>query len=194
MQRSQLIRVRVEKGQKDGFTYQLIDVPYRAQQYDEWCWAATLQMIVLTLTGQDVAQHVFAKLEHQCSQCDGSNPHAECRDGADVKSLAGLLLSFGLHGDRVGNLVEFGVLEKQIAAGQPVIYNITFQGGVDHAGIVAGTRKKNDQQEVYFIDPDRSFFDQANRPFRGWIAFNDLMNGYGLPGNWSDTVLNIHLG
>ncbi len=194
MQRSQLssLAPKVYSGtDKQGYQYQLIQVPYRAQLYDEWCWAAALQMIVLAVRGIDVPQHTFANIEYQCSGCDGSNKKAVCRQGCDVKSISLVLFNWGIKAKRGDYPVEFEVLEQQIKAGRPVIYNITFFDDTEHLGVLAGTRTKNEEQEVYVLDPDQSFFDALKVPHEGWIPYAALLNGYGLKGNWADTWLDI---
>lgn len=171
-----------------------VPVLYHPQQMDGWCWAATLEMVVESLTFQDVAQCTFADLQFQRDDCCPNNP--ECDQGVALQEFPGILMNWGISADYEQRPLNFDELEGEIAAGRPVIYNLLFVDGTTHTGVVSGTYEDDDTgaQFVYFLDPDAAFFQELGRPPLGWIPYADLLNAYGLPGNWYETLWQIRLG
>jgi hypothetical protein len=150
-------------------------------------------MIVEALTFQDVQQCTFANLEFQRDDCCPTNP--ACDQGAAFLAFPGILLNWGINADFEPRPLNFDELEGEIAAGRPVIYNILFVDGTTHTGVCSGTYEADDgQQFVYFLDPDAAFFHEWGRAPHGWIPYADLLNGYGLPGNWFETLWQIRVG
>ncbi|MDY7093686.1 MAG: papain-like cysteine protease family protein [Acidobacteriota bacterium] len=171
----------------------IVPIIYHDQLMDGWCWAATLEMVVDSLTLEDVAQCTFANLEFQRDDCCPTNP--ECDQGVALQEFPGILMNWGINADYEQRPLNFDELKGEIAAGRPVIYSILFVDGTTHTGIVSGTFEPDDgEQLVYFLDPDAAFFREWGRPPEGWITYTSLLNGYGLPGNWYETVWQIRKG
>ena len=169
-----------------------IPVPYRPQLLDGWCWAATIEMIVLTLTGQDVQQCQLANLEFQRNDCCPTNP--QCDYGVALTSFAGILMNWGIDSQLIEYPLSFEEVQQQIANDYPIIYNLTFQGDVYHTGIIADAHQDQyGNQWVYFLDSDLVFFQHLGRAPYGWVAYAYILNAYGLPGNWTETIFNIQL-
>lgn len=170
-----------------------VPVPYRNQLMDGWCWAATIEMIVLALARQDIAQCQLANMEFQRDDCCPTNP--ACNMGAPLTSFAGILLNWGIDSNLIDVPLDFGDVQQQVDAGQPIIYNLTFADGTSHTGVIANAfEDSNGDQWVYFLDSDEEFFRQWGRAPFGWVPFAFILNAYGFPGNWTETILNIRLG
>jgi hypothetical protein len=159
---------------------------------DGWCWAATIEMIVLALTGQDVQQCQLANLEFQRNDCCPINP--QCDQGVALASFGGILMNWGIASQLIENPLIFGEVQQQIVNGCPIIYNLTFQGNVHHTGIIADAQQdRNGDQWIYFLDSDLVFFQHWGRAPYGWVPFAYILNAYGFPGNWTETILNIQM-
>lgn len=176
--------------EEPGGVATLVAVTYHAQRMDGWCWAAALQMAIESVTGNNIAQCTLANLEFQRDDCCPTNP--ACDMGAPLTSFAGILLTWGLDSDLIDRPLFFDDVLAQVNAGKPIIYNITFSEGTLHTGVIANAGyAPNGEEYVYFLDPDQDFFNQWGRAPYGWVPYAWVLNGYGLGGNWTDTVFNI---
>ena len=183
----------VGKNAMDGGDYH-IAVPYFQQENSEWCWAATAQSVIVAKT-QGVLnpkQCTLANIAFNRSDCCTQPTPAACIKG--YSEFHGLLFQVAgincVHKERPLAFEEIRGL---------VIYAIIFAtsgewyDGQTHSGIISGKRVKNGKQQVYFLDPDKEFFDKLGAPAEGWVDYTWVLNGYNPPckGNWLESWTDI---
>lgn len=167
---------------------QFVNVPYMAQQMSKWCWAATVQMIVMALQQQEPRQCVLANYELQRNDCCPTNQ--VCNVGSD--DITGLLMTFGISSKRMQYNPPFEKIVALTEAGRPLVYQLLFAGGDTHVAIISGAAETEEGQWVYFLDPDAEFFQQQNRAPYGWVPFEYILGGYNAGGNWLTTWYDIY--
>ncbi|HEX6368962.1 MAG TPA: papain-like cysteine protease family protein [Longimicrobium sp.] len=181
-------------GPGDDVVVAAVTVPYFPQLMDNWCWAATIEMVVAAIAGQNPRQCVLANQEFQREDCCPTKP--ACDQGAPLTSFAGILMNWGIDSRRINRPLLFNDVLQQVNAGRPIIYNLTFtvqNDEVYHTGIIANAyQASNGDQYVFFLDSDEKFFQAAGRDPYGWVKYADILNAYGYPGNWTDTIYDIH--
>ena len=167
-----------------------IDVPYFKQENSKWCWAATAQSVIVAKTKGILVpkQCTLANIAfNRMDCCDQPTPEACLKGYSDFPGL--LLQVAGINCVRKERPLHFDEINGI------VIYSIIFatggkwQEGEMHSGIISGKRKKDGREQVYFIDPDKEFFDEAKMPAEGWVDYQWILNGYNPPckGNWLES-------
>ncbi len=121
-----------------------------SQELDNWCWAASGQMVMKNL-GQEVSQCSQANDEFQLSSCcPTSTASDECNRGGWPE--------FAKHQIRfqrtAGQPLSFGDLQTQIACQkQPVAFSWKWIGGGGHMMVAVGYAVLNGTKYVEVNDP-----------------------------------------
>ena len=131
-----------------------LNVTLRPQQTDEWCWAASAQMIMQYL-GKSVAQCVEANNEFGRSDCCNTPTPAACVNGGWPQfNLYGF--TFKMTQDAP---LPWPTLEAQLARGKacgatPFGFSWHWVGGGGHMMVATGyTRALNGEQYVFVNNP-----------------------------------------
>ena len=105
-----------------------LPVPYRGQQTQVWCWAATSEM-VLAYYGVNVPQCEILSAWMQMNCCI---PNPACETAGSLQVIQGTLHHFGALDSFISGALTFAQVQAEIDAGRPMIvaYNNSFAGHV----------------------------------------------------------------
>jgi hypothetical protein len=164
----------------NGAGQKQLPVTYRAQLNGESCWAAVVQMII------EIVLRKATSYEDQLSIFQGHKSHGP-------KSLEIALKAFGVNSRYVPAALAFVDVVQAIDSGQPLIYDMTFQGvETTHVGVIAGYGMDRTGGEwVYILDPeDKAFRINGSSPF-GWVRFSDLKQPRRPEITWTGSFYNL---
>ncbi|MGD2067570.1 MAG: C39 family peptidase [Gemmatimonadota bacterium] len=152
----------------------VLSVPYRAQQTQVWCWAATSEM-VLAYYDVNIPQCEILSAWMQ-TNCCVVNP--VCERTASLQVMQGTLNYFGGLESYISGALTFDQVRTEIDAGRPLIlaYSNSFAA---HVVVLYGYDPRN--ASVYVHDP---YFGSFNPPYGS--SFN-----YGGTMYWYQTIAGI---
>lgn len=139
---------------------QSVDVPYRKQQKEQWCWPACLQMVVMALHNRRIYQGPIARNS------------ATNKDGTGTRGMVESAKKAGLPMDSV-TLAKWSDLEKSLTRGLPPIvsYNEPEDNDPHSAVLVKLTSRR-----VYLNDPwpkhGRNFSMTRKAFYKRWCEQN----------------------
>lgn len=154
----------------------------RPQQTNNWCWAATTQMIAenegISVTQCDLANHRFTK-----TNCCNDQPNDEtCRKTNDCNDPGWLELDFvGLKFTEVGTALSWTELQKSIYCNKDVMgYAYGTSGVVGHVLVIKGYITLSGTNYVVLNDP----WSPCNGEER-IITYDEYVNPAGTSTHWS---------
>ncbi len=112
----------------------------RDQETNNWCWAATTQMLAqhlgLYVTQCDLANHRFSKTN--C--CDYQNPGSDCPKTSDCNTPGWLELDYaGVKFSESSSALSWSALKKQVyCSKKPMGYAYGTSGVVGHVLVIKG--------------------------------------------------------
>ena len=156
-------------------SYQM-SIDMQAQQYDQWCWAASGTTIA-DFDGHSTDQNSFCKLaHHESGETCGNNPGylSEVSDAFDQ-------LGFSDPGTAVAQEISFDEIQQEIANDQPIETRIGWTSGGGHMHVLYGYDA--DAGTVEYGDPwgDNQRYNSMN--------FTDYQSNSEFA--WTDTLSGI---
>lgn len=126
--------------------YELLPIPTHKQRETKWCWAASSEMVIDHLGGnetqEDIVKYVKGSLINQ---------------GADDREVQRGLRWAGLASTIELDVVPFRTLTKQIKRNQPLLAHILWNSTkTGHMLVIRGYKEDTDNGlwSVYYKDPD----------------------------------------
>ena len=154
-----------------------LPVRLSSQELDNWCWAASGQMVMKNL-GQDVSQ---------CSQANdyfhltGCCPTANAGDGCNQGGWP----EFGKHQirfERLSGALSFSELQKQIfCRKQPVAFSWKWTGGGGHMMVAMGYATVNGTNFVEVNDPWK-----PNEGSHYFVTYEEYVSAPNNHDHWDD--------
>ena len=137
-----------------------VDVPYRKQQKEQWCWPAALQMVIMALHNRRVYQGPIARNA-------GTN-----KDGTGTRGMIVSAKKAGLPMDSVWH-AKWVNLEEALEEGLPPIVSYNEPEDDDpHSAVLVGLTSRR----VYLNDPwpkhGRNFSMTRREFYRRWNEQN----------------------
>ena len=127
----------------------------RPQETNNWCWAATTQMLAehlgIIVTQCDLANHRFGK--NNC--CNPQNDGSDCPKTNDCNTPGWLELDYaGVKFDESGNALSWADVRKQIyCSKKPMGYAYGTPGVVGHVLVIKGYLTVGGTDYVVLNDP-----------------------------------------
>jgi hypothetical protein len=131
----------------------VLDVPYRDQIGDQWCWAASAQMVLAFYGNLQMQQCELANLllcRGDC--CDRPLPTDECDQRCAGDDVAWVYSECNLSATRQF-AVDQAVLEQEIVDGRPVEVGLQVDVDTGHLIIVRWAGMDAGQPSVILSDP-----------------------------------------
>lgn len=114
------------------------------QEKDNWCWAASAQMIGKYKTGTAKTQSAIVTHVKGSTVNSGANT-------AEVQKA--LKYTTGKSTVYLEGVVGFGVLQGHLQNGDPPYLSLVWNSGGGHGVVCSGTRTNNGEQQIRVIDP-----------------------------------------
>ena len=151
-----------------------LNVPYRAQEQTQWCWAACAEMIMLFLGINHLRQCNIAALEFGANCC--------VMPGSSVCNRP-WYVDRPLHRQSIqcyffNSAINFASVQNEVNVNQPPIVNYQWTNGGGHVAVLSGYY---DDGDIYILDP---WYGAGARNYQF------VLNGYGL-GQWAYTYYGI---
>lgn len=154
----------------------------RPQQTNNWCWAATTQMIAenegVIVSQCDLANHRFGK--NNC--CNDEPTDASCRKTNDCNSPGWLELDFsGLKYSESGTAISWDKMKTNIYCAKNVLgYAYGQSGVVGHVVVIKGYVTLNNTNYVVINDPWSPCMGQERM-----ITYEEYVDPTGLKTHWN---------
>lgn len=133
----------------DHASLNLQQIPLYPQKLDQWCWAASAQM-VLKYRGKDIAQCTQANYRKLAKECCPANPDCNKTGWPDVA----LDKNETDYSRLRGAALTLEALEEQIAIKQnPVIFSWKWTGGKGHMMVAVGYETVKGKVYIDILDP-----------------------------------------
>lgn len=165
----------VETGQRI-----LTTVPYLRQEQTNWCWAASIQM-VLRHDGNNAVRQCDLATTLFGGACCSAPSSSVCNQGATPAQQVQVLSAYGRTGNNINGQASYSTIQLEIGANRPVTAGIHWNGGGGHRVVIRGWNDDNGQR-IDVCDPLGG---------RGLIYYSDLQSGFGM-GNWYGSMIGIH--
>jgi hypothetical protein len=131
-----------------------------AQQCDEWCWAATVEMVTTEL-GQGVPQCKVVSLRYgpQVNCCAPAACYTACNQGSGGPTILRQALQYwGIHGNEDYRPLQEPELRAALKTGEPVI-----AASQPHAFVISGYAKDRGMVRYHVLDP---FFGESYETYQ----------------------------
>ncbi|RCJ16850.1 hypothetical protein A6S26_32365 [Nostoc sp. ATCC 43529] len=151
-----------------------LNVPYRHQEQNNWCWAGCCEMVFLYYNLQNVRQCDMATYQFGANCCVVPSSSV-CNQGNWPENIYN---HYRFSNSRTEAPLLPGLVISQIDSNQPIEPYYAWRNGGAHVAIIRG----------YYDNGDLEVNDPWYGPSRN--SYSDVVTAYGL-GTWSKTYFDI---
>jgi hypothetical protein len=154
---------------------QVLGLPQLGQTTDQWCWAASGEMI-MTFLGASVSQCEQANQKFDLTSCCITPTPTECVRPAWPDFAA---WGFSFKKTSAGEPVSWECLRAEIEAGRPIAFSWGWPDNTGHMMVVAGFNDNGQQVLVYDPGP-------VGKGSSRWISYAEFVERPGHHVHWHD--------
>ncbi|MFF4771993.1 papain-like cysteine protease family protein [Microtetraspora fusca] len=129
-----------------AWTWRRLDFTQQAQQYSNWCWAATGNSVAAWY-GYDLSQNQFCNLAFNRA-ADSACPNNQATLANDQNAFRKIGIS---PGNYVSGYLTYAAIVREIDADRPIMARIQWTSGGGHMEVLYGYDKS--QSLVYWSNP-----------------------------------------